>query len=120
MDLYEIIMTPDAEADLLEVRNYIADVLLVPDTALSYIKAIRKEIATLSERKQGAYSPNVSISSAISSSPENRSYCSRPLEALISTGPAMFGAASSSKQTCKPVQNDVVDEEGPKHPAPNH
>ena len=37
MDLYEIIMAPDAEADLLEVRNYIADVLLVPDTALSYI-----------------------------------------------------------------------------------
>ena len=42
MEPYEIIITPDAEADLLELRNYIADVLLVPDTALSYIKAIRR------------------------------------------------------------------------------
>ena len=49
MEPYEIIITPDAEADLFELRNYIADVLLVPDTALSYIKAIRKEIAALSE-----------------------------------------------------------------------
>lgn len=46
---YEIIITPDAEADLVELRKFIADVLLVPDIALSYIKAIRKEIATLSE-----------------------------------------------------------------------
>lgn len=37
---YEIIITPDAEGDLFELWNYIADVLLVPDTALSYIKAI--------------------------------------------------------------------------------
>ena len=49
MEPYEIIITPDAEGDLLELRNYIADVLLCPDIALSYIKAIRKEIATLSE-----------------------------------------------------------------------
>ena len=49
MEPYEIIITPDAQGDLLELRNYIADVLLVPDTALFYIKAIRKEIATLSE-----------------------------------------------------------------------
>ena len=49
MEPYDIIITPDAEADLLELRNYIADVLLVPDTALSYIKAIQKEIATLTE-----------------------------------------------------------------------
>ena len=48
MEPYEIIITPDAEGDLLELRNYIADVLLCPDIALSYIKAIRKEIATLS------------------------------------------------------------------------
>lgn len=46
---YEIIIPPDAEADLLDLRNYIADVLLVPETALSYIRAIRKEIAALSE-----------------------------------------------------------------------
>ena len=49
MGPYEIIITPDAEADLLELRNYIADVLLAPDTALSYIKSIRKEISTLSD-----------------------------------------------------------------------
>lgn len=46
---YEIIITPDAETDLLELRNYISENLLVPDTALSYIQAIRKEIAALSE-----------------------------------------------------------------------
>ena len=33
MEPYEIIITPDAEADLFELRNYIADDLLVPDTA---------------------------------------------------------------------------------------
>ena len=49
MNSYEIIMTPDATTDLVELRDYIADVLLVPDTALSYIRAIRKEISKLSE-----------------------------------------------------------------------
>jgi len=49
MEPYQIIITPDAEADLLGLRNYIADVLLIPDTALSYLKAIRKEITTLSD-----------------------------------------------------------------------
>ena len=49
MDSYEIIMTPDATTDLMELRNYIADVLLVPDTALSYIRSIREEIGKLSE-----------------------------------------------------------------------
>mgnify|MGYP002862585366 CR=1 FL=1 len=49
MDPFEIIITPDAEADLIELRNYIADVLLAPETALSYIRSIRKEIASLSE-----------------------------------------------------------------------
>lgn len=49
MDSYEIIMTPDATTDLMELRDYIADVLLVPDTALSYIRAIREEISKLSE-----------------------------------------------------------------------
>ena len=49
MDSYEIIMTPDATADLVELRDYIADVLLVPDTALSYIRAIHEEISKLSE-----------------------------------------------------------------------
>ena len=49
MDSYEIIITPDAIADLVELRDYIADVLLAPDTARSYIQAIRKEISKLSE-----------------------------------------------------------------------
>ena len=33
MDSYKIIITPDAEEDLFELRNYIADVLLARDTA---------------------------------------------------------------------------------------
>ena len=49
MNSYEIIMTPDATTDLVELRDDIADVLLVPDTALSYIRAIREEISKLSE-----------------------------------------------------------------------
>ena len=49
MDSYKIIITPDAEEDLFELRNYIADVLLARDTARYYIRTIRKEIATLSE-----------------------------------------------------------------------
>ena len=49
MTSFEIIITPDAEADLIELRNYIADVLLAQETALSYIQSIRKEIAALSE-----------------------------------------------------------------------
>ena len=46
---YKIIITPDAEDDLVELRNYIADVLLARDTARNYIRTIRKEIGTLSE-----------------------------------------------------------------------
>lgn len=49
MDSYEIIIAPDAEADLFELHDYIAGVLLAPDTALTYLKAIRAEIATLAE-----------------------------------------------------------------------
>ncbi|MDO4383548.1 MAG: type II toxin-antitoxin system RelE/ParE family toxin [Eubacteriales bacterium] len=47
MDSYEIIITPDAEADLLEIRDYIAYTLLVPDVALRYIRAIRNEMQKL-------------------------------------------------------------------------
>lgn len=49
MDHYDIILTPDATADLFELRDYIAEVLLAPETALSYIHAIREEIGKLSE-----------------------------------------------------------------------
>ena len=49
MESYKIIITPDAEADLIELRNYISDVLLARDTARGCIRAIGKEIASLSE-----------------------------------------------------------------------
>ena len=49
MDSYKIIITPDAEEDLVELRNYIADDLLARDTARNYIRTIRKEIGSLSE-----------------------------------------------------------------------
>lgn len=49
MDAYKIIITPDAEEDLVELRNYIADVLLARDTARNYIRTIRKETGSLSE-----------------------------------------------------------------------
>lgn len=48
MASYEIIITPDAEADLMELCDYISDVLFVPDTALNYIRQIRNEISKLS------------------------------------------------------------------------
>jgi len=34
VDSYKIIITPDAETDLFEIRDYIAYTLLVPDVAL--------------------------------------------------------------------------------------
>lgn len=49
MDSYEIIMTSDAADDLAELRDYIAYSLSAPETALSYIRAIRKEIESLSD-----------------------------------------------------------------------
>lgn len=48
MDFYEIVITPDAEADLFEIRDYIAYTLLVPDVALNYIRTIRTEMQKLS------------------------------------------------------------------------
>ena len=46
---FEIIMTPDATKDLLELKDYISDNLLAPDTALFYIESIRKKINSLSQ-----------------------------------------------------------------------
>lgn len=37
MKNYQIIVTPDAENDLIELRDYISNVLLVPETAREYI-----------------------------------------------------------------------------------
>lgn len=47
MDSYDIIVTPDAEADLFEIRDYIARTLLVPDVALNYIRTLQKEMQKL-------------------------------------------------------------------------
>ena len=44
---YRIIITPDAIEDLTGLRDYIADVLLAPDTALKYSQTIRREIGGL-------------------------------------------------------------------------
>lgn len=49
MSSYEVIMTPDATEDLIKLKNYISDVLLAPQTALKYIRLIRKEIEGLCE-----------------------------------------------------------------------
>ncbi len=49
MQTYKIIMTPDATDDITELSRYIAKNLLAPETALSYVRAIRQEIAKLSE-----------------------------------------------------------------------
>ena len=49
MPSYQIIMTSDAEADVAEIRDYIANVLLAPDTALSYVRSVRAEIGSLAD-----------------------------------------------------------------------
>ena len=49
MELYEIIMTSDSVADLIELRDYIAVTLSAPETALKYIQRIRSEIGMLSK-----------------------------------------------------------------------
>lgn len=49
MSAYRIIMTPDAADGLAELVDYIANVLLARDTARSYVRAIREEIASLAE-----------------------------------------------------------------------
>jgi len=47
VDSYDIIVTPDAEADLFEIRDYIARTLLVPDVALNYIRTLQEEMQKL-------------------------------------------------------------------------
>lgn len=48
MENYEVIMSPDAITDIVDIKNYIADVLLAPEIALSYIRALRVGIGKLS------------------------------------------------------------------------
>ena len=47
MNIYEIIMTPDAIDDLRELCDYIADVLHAPDAALSHSRVLRSVVGTL-------------------------------------------------------------------------
>ena len=49
MELYKIIVTPDAAANLTELRYYIANILMAPDAALRHIRLIRTEIAKLKQ-----------------------------------------------------------------------
>ena len=48
MKLYKVLITPDAETDLQEIRDYIAYELGVPETALSYLRALKDAINQLS------------------------------------------------------------------------
>ena len=47
MEHYNIIITPDASSDMIQLKNYIAYTLQVPETAVKYIRSIRKEIEKL-------------------------------------------------------------------------
>lgn len=47
MQSYSIVITPDAEINLNELRDYIAYELFSPDTAFSYIDEIKTEITKL-------------------------------------------------------------------------
>lgn len=44
---YKVIVTPDAEADLAEIRDYIAYTLMVPETAKDYLEDLKTEIKNL-------------------------------------------------------------------------
>ncbi|MEE1227932.1 MAG: type II toxin-antitoxin system RelE/ParE family toxin [Lachnospiraceae bacterium] len=48
MRSYKVIITPDAEANLLEIKEYITYTLLVPETAKDYLESLREEIGKLS------------------------------------------------------------------------
>ena len=47
MDDFTVIITPDAEADLNELDDYITFQLMAPDTAIRYVRDIREKIADL-------------------------------------------------------------------------
>ena len=48
MEGYTVFITPDAEQELNELDDYITFELLAPDTAITYIAFIKKELYTLS------------------------------------------------------------------------
>ena len=47
MEHYDVIITPDAEADLNELDDYITYVLSAPSTALAYINSIKDKLSSL-------------------------------------------------------------------------
>lgn len=47
MKVYKVMITPDAESDLVELKDYITFELLSPGTALAYIQEIKTEITKL-------------------------------------------------------------------------
>lgn len=47
MEKYRVILTHEASAELIELKNYIAHILKAPDTALRYIRGLRQEIEKL-------------------------------------------------------------------------
>ena len=77
MDEYEIILTPDAEEDLWELRNYIAGVLFSPDTALEYIRAIQKrlEASCNSRRASSQWTTSLGTPAASEDSLQKTSMC---------------------------------------------
>ena len=52
MKTYEIIITPDAEEDLRNLRDYIAETLEAPTTARTFLQRMRGEIQTLGELRE--------------------------------------------------------------------
>ncbi|MCR4819078.1 MAG: type II toxin-antitoxin system RelE/ParE family toxin [Fretibacterium sp.] len=42
-------ITPDAISNLIELKEYIANILLAPDIARNYIQHIRQEVSTLEQ-----------------------------------------------------------------------
>jgi len=47
MDDYRVILTPDAEEDLAEIKQYISVHLQAPETAMRYLAVLKKDTAKL-------------------------------------------------------------------------
>lgn len=48
MNEYDVIITPDAEQDLVDIKDYIAYELMEPEIAIEYIRRLRDAIIKLS------------------------------------------------------------------------
>lgn len=56
MEQYNVTITPDAGYDILQIKNYIKYTLKAPETALKFVRSIRKEIQRL-DTLPGAIAP---------------------------------------------------------------